>query len=205
MRNLKSLLVAALLAGVCAPVFAGNLYIVGSLGVSSFDEDKGDIDSSLRSLGATNISSSLDDNDTAVQLKLGYQFTPNFSVEAGYVDLGKTKYSATFTGGSAIGTVKAHGVVIAGVGTIPVNDKFSVFGKLGVIDGTVDVDVAMSGASHSASGTKWRPNYGVGAIYKISGNTEARVELEQFNKLGDESTTGTGNINALSAGIAYRF
>ena len=185
-------------------------YGVGSVGRSRLDDSsKNNVDSALTTGGVTGLSSSMDDHDTAYKLQLGYKFTPNWAVEGGYVDLGKFDYRANFTGGSANGQAKANGWNIAGVGTYPINEQFSVFGKLGMIDARVKENVSASGAGGTVGGnesaTKWKANFGVGATYNVARNWGLRAELERFDKLGDNSNTGESNVNLLSLGVAYSF
>ena len=218
-KNLRSNIgfaaVAGLISATSLSVYAdsGDLagwYGVGSVGRSSLENSsKNNIDSALTSAGASGLSSSLDKHDTAYKLQLGYQFTPNWAVEGGYVDLGKFDYRANFTGGSANGQAKATGWNIAGVGTYPINEQFSVFGKLGMIDAKVKENVFASGpvgtASGSESATKWKANFGAGVTYNVSKNLGVRAELERFDKLGDNGKTGESNVNLLSLGVAYKF
>lgn len=157
----------------------------------------------------TGLSSSLDKTDTAYKLQVGYQLSRNFALEGGYVDLGKTSYSASFTGGTANADVKAHGWNIAAVGIIPLSDVVSVFGKVGAIDATVKFNVSASGpggtAGASGDSTDWSGVWGIGASYAINKQLAVRVEYEQFNDLGNEEKTGKGDVNLASAGIVFKF
>lgn len=208
---MKRLALLALLAATAAtPALAGDFYVVGALGRSDFDIRKSDIDAALNSAGATGISSSFDSYDTAYKVHLGYQFTPYFALEGGYVDLGKADYSASFAGGNGHGDVKATGPTIAALGIVPINDWLSLFGKVGVIDAKVEASVSATGpggsASTSSSSTRTRANWGVGGTYHVTRQLGIRVEYEQFNKLGDDNTTGKKfDVMLLSAGVVYKF
>lgn len=205
----KLALIAILSATAAAPAFAGDIYVVGSVGQSSMDIDKGTVDNALTSAGATGVSSSIDKTDTAYKIQLGYRFNQNFAVEGGYVDLGKGKYSAGFTGGNANANVKASGVNIAALGILPLNESFSVFGKLGFINAKVEQTVSATGpggsASDSVNATKWKTNWGIGATYNVNKQLGIRFEYEQFSKLGDSNKTGESDVNLLSAGVVYKF
>lgn len=184
-------------------------YVVGAIGRSDININKATLDGALTSAGATGVSSTVKNDDTAYKILFGYQFNPNFAVEGGYVDLGKASYSATFTGGNANASVKASGPVIAALGIVPINDSVSLFGKLGVIDAKVSANVSATGpggtASASPSSTKWKTNYGVGGNYNFTKQVDVRIEYEQFSKLGDSNSTGTSSVNLLSAGIVVKF
>ncbi len=206
-KTIKLTLSALLLATTSCAAMAGNMYVVGSYGYSMFQLDRGALDSRRVVIATNGYTSSLDENSTAVQLKLGYQFTPNIAVEAGYADIGKSRYKASYTGGSVDVTAKATGLTFAALGIVPINDKFSAFAKLGMIDAKADVSVtAPAGATslRSDSTTKWRPVYGIGGIYNASKEIGVRLELEQFNKLGDANSANF-DVNVLSAGVSYKF
>lgn len=202
-------LVSVIIAGSASIAQAGDFYVMGAVGRTSLDVNKGDIDNAVRSAGATALSSSLDKNDTGYKVQLGYQVNPYFAVEGGYVNLGKANYRASFTGGTANAEVKADGWNIAALGIYPFNDQFSIFGKLGVIDAKVTASATATGPAGSAtasdSSTKLKPNYGIGAMYNVTKAVAIRAEYERFNKLGNSSTTGEANIDLLSLGVSYKF
>lgn len=206
---MKKLALIVLLATATAPTFAGNVYVVGSVGLSTFDIDKNELDNVLTTVGVTGLSSSLDKRDTGYKVQVGYQFNQNFALEGGYVDLGKASYSANYTGGSATANVEASGLNVSALGIMPINESFSVFGKLGVIRAKVEengiaTDTGGS-ASGSASSTDWKPNFGIGGTYNINTQLGIRAEYERFNQLGDSDTTGEADVDLLSAGVVYKF
>jgi OOP family OmpA-OmpF porin len=192
-----------------APAFAGDVYVVGSVGRSDVNINGAALDTSLVSAGAVGVSSSVNKNDTGFKLLLGYQINPNLAIEGGYVNLGKASYQATFTGGTAVASVKASGPTISAVGIMPVNDSLSLFGKLGVINGKVEAYVAATGpggaASAAISPSKWRPSVGIGASYNVNKQFGLRMEYEHFNKLGDANTIGESNVNLFTVGAVFKF
>lgn len=205
----KTVCLAALLA-FSVPALAGDFYVVGSLGRAKIDMDKSALDNELIDLGVTGLRSSLDRKDTAYKALLGYQFNPYLGVEGGYVNLGKAKYSATANEGVLSATAKAKGWTIAGVGTIPVNDSFSAFVKLGAIYAKVDAGATASSPDYgsfaaSESASKWKTAYGFGATYHFNKQVGIRVEYEQFKNLGDEDKTGESDVDLISAGLVFKF
>lgn len=150
-----------------------------------------------------------DDKDTAFKLFAGYQFNPNFAVEAGYVDFGDFEANArTVVGGIPVtGSSKLSfdGFTAALVGKLPIQDGFSVYGKLGMIawDADVTENVQALGLSQSDSygedGTD--PFYGIGAEYVVN-QVMMRLEFERY----DISDSGEDfEIDLISASIGYRF
>ena len=210
MKNIKRFTLAAALSLSMASAFAGDWYGVVSAGQSRIPSDtKSQTDSSLTGLGVTGLSSSMDDNDTGYKFQLGYKFSPNWALEGGYVDLGKFNYNATFTGGTANAQVKASGINLAAVGTYPISEQFSIFGKLGFIDAKVEENASATGpggaGTGSASSTKVKTNYGFGASYSFSKDWGVRAEWERFSKLGDNNTTGESDVDLLSVGVVFDF
>lgn len=207
---MKKTAIAALFICITLPAVAGNFYVVGSAGQSDFDINKSPIDSALTSAGATNLSSNTDTKGSAYKLQLGYQINPYFGIEGGYIDLGKASYTASATQGNANVEWKAKGFNLSAVGTYPINDKFSIFGKVGTIRSKVDANasgtiVSVGALSASASANKWNLTYGAGAGYTLSKQFGIRVEYERFDKLGDSDKTGKSDVNLISAGIVYSF
>ena len=123
------------------------------------------------------------DEDTSIRMLGGYQFNKNIAIEFGYIDLGKV------AGGSATG--KASDVV--GVGSIPLADKFSVYGKLGFAWSEV------KGFGQNESGLEL--TYGLGASYDFSPTVAFRGEWQKYPDAGDGAT----DIDVLSIGVIFRF
>ncbi|NJD36136.1 MAG: hypothetical protein FIA96_15125 [Betaproteobacteria bacterium] len=211
--NIKHITAATILSLAMASAFAGDWYVVGSVGqAKAQDSGASDIDRELIAAGVTGLASSVDDTDTGYKLQVGYNFTKNWGIEGGYVDLGEMTYKATGRIGAVAASAKARAEVtgwnIAGVGTLPINEQFSLFGKLGAIYADVDVKATATGggisASDHASTTDWKANFGVGATYKFNKQWGMRAEWERFDNLGDNNT-GKTDVDLLSVGVVFSF
>ena len=206
--KLQHLASLALLA-LSIPAFADGFYGVGELTRSSASLDRAHFDGALTANGATGLSSSDSGNSTKWRLQGGYRFNPNLAVEAGYIDFGKAKYTATYSGGSAQGSLKAGGVDVAALAGLPLNDSFSVFAKAGVVAASVKSRLTASGLAALASGDASthvvRPLLGVGALYKLTDNLDLRADYDHVSGLGKSDKTGKMNANLFSLGIAYNF
>lgn len=202
--EIRQMLLPILLSGTVTPVLAGDLYLLGAVGQSRFDVAQSTIDKALRSAGARNVSSSTDDNDTAYKIQLGYQLNPYFAIEGGYVDLGKATYTASFNGGSAKASIKASGINIAVLGMFPVSESLSLFGKVGLINAEAKTDLHATGLTVSVSNTTLRTGAGLGLNYQFEKSIAARIEYEEFYKLGD-TDGGTEKVGLWSVAILYRF
>lgn len=213
-KNLIPLMAATALA-LSASAFAGDWYVTGSIGRSSWHLDgaQTDLDSSLVANGLTGVSSNLKKEGTGYKVQLGYELNRYFAVEGGYVDLGKAKYAATFTGGSDAVEFTARGWNIDAIGSIPLGQDFSLFGKAGLINAKKEVSFTATGAASLSSGkvsaTNWKPTWGIGANYNVSKNVSLRGEFERFSKLGHNNSTGdsTGenDVDLWSLGMVYKF
>lgn len=128
-----------------------------------------------------------DRSDTGLKIHGGYSFTPNFALETGYARLGRFD--------SPAGRLKGDGVFLDAVGTVPLVDKLSAFGRVGVFNGKLD---------SSLLGSERNTNLKVGAglQYDLTKNVGLRGEWERyrFNAFGAKS-----NTDLYSVGVNYRF
>lgn len=193
---------AALTTLIAAPAFAQSypgvpdegVYVGTALGQSKL---KYDIAGFYRDQGYPNVSS--DDTDTAFKLFVGYQFNPNFAVEASYVDFGD--FTASDNDGSGRAKLSVDGFTAALVGKLPIQDGFSVYGKLGLIAWDADLNESDNTGSQSFGEDGTDPFYGIGAEYVVN-QVMMRLEFERY----DISEGGEDlNIDLISASIGYRF
>ena len=200
---------AALATLVATPAFAQSypgvpdegFYLGTAIGQAKFKND------TLDELGSLGFST--DDKDTAFKLFAGYQFNPNFAVEASYVDFGDFTADGNATIGgdsySANFDASVDGFGFALVGRLPIDAGFSVFGKLGLIawDGDLKNDYVVGGQrvsdSFSADGTD--PFYGVGVEYVIN-QVMVRAEFERYDMSDLDADL---DVDLISASIGYRF
>jgi hypothetical protein len=122
------------------------------------------------------------DEDTSIKLLGGYQFNKSIAAEFGYTDLGSVG------GGSAKGKV----LDAVGVGTIPVGNRFGVYGKLGFAWSEV------KGFGQNESGLEL--TYGVGASFDFSPTIAFRGEWQKYPDAGD----GLTDVDVMSIGVIFR-
>ena len=208
----KTLLVAAALA--FSSVASAQFYVGGNLGQSKTKFDSSDFytdpDDASEIL-------SFDKTKTAWKLFGGYNFNQYFAVEGGYADMGKPSTKATWDGGSGKSTTKQTSWFVVGKGTLPINEQFNVFAKLGVTMNrskfSINANDGGDTGSYSDSKTRTGALYGVGAEYNINKQVGIRLEYEDFGKFGnkfsddDDSNFGTGRTKTSmwSVGVAYKF
>lgn len=176
-RHLKStaaalLVLAAGLGAAGAHAEALGPYVGGSLGTPHYSDD-------VNGIGG-------DGSGVSGKLFGGYQFTPNFSLEAGGADLGHIDERS--------GKVDAHGVYLDAVGAAPLNDHWALLGRIGV----AHMDFDTSAGDDSGSGLK----LGAGVQYAISSNLALRGEWERYHTaaFGDRP-----NVDQYTVGLRFGF
>ena len=155
-------------------------------------------------------SATINDNnrDTGGKIFGGYQFNRYFAVEGGYFDLGKFGFTAnTVPIGTLTGDIKIKGVNLDLVGMLPITDKFSAFGRLGVtraeardtFTGTGLVRLLRTTANQRETNAK----YGLGLQYAFTDRLGMRAEVERYRI--NDAVGNNGDIDLASLGIVYRF
>lgn len=128
--------------------------------------------------------SNCEDKDSAWKLFGGYKFTDKLSAEGSYVTLGDLHKNGE---NSDVSVIAAHGVA-----SMPLTEKFDVFGKLGVMRWSSDnTDGGQDGFGVA---------YGVGAKMHMSETTNLRAEWEKYPGIETSSSEDT-DINMLSVGV----
>jgi OOP family OmpA-OmpF porin len=136
-----------------------------------------------------------DADDTAFKVFGGYNFNRNFAVELAYIDGGKP--DQRFGPGSV--DVSIDGLNLSAVGRVPVNDVFSLFGKIGFAsyDGEVNGRIGNT-VVVSDDGSDEDLSYGVGASFNIGTSFEVRGEYEAID-------VSDGSFTLLSVSGVYKF
>ena len=137
------------------------------------------------------------DSDTAWRILGGYQIDRNFAVELGYHDFGKVKA----TGFGVNGEVTANAWELVAVGTLPLRNQFSVYGKLGGYRGDTQL---RSNAGFSGSDTNTDITFGVGGRYDFSPQIAFRAEYQAYQSVGGD-TVGSSDFDVISVGALFNF
>ena len=209
MRN--SLVLVALAGMAAAPAVATDrtgFYFAADAGVSSFDISKNDVDELVfltfneSGLDVLAGESTLDDEDTAFGVTLGYRFAPFMAVEASYLDLGQAEYKASglvtdgvSTAAVDLGlTAESSGPALSLLGMLPINEAWDVYARAGVffadtqqaVRATVDGFSVSDSLSESSEEFLW----GVGTGYTFGEQWTVRLDYQQIQDVGNEETTG---------------
>jgi OOP family OmpA-OmpF porin len=181
---MKKIAIAALLSVVVAPAVAADephMYAGVRVGQAKTSIDN------------TTLTTS---NPTAFGVFLGHTFSPNFGIEGEYLALGEIK-------GAGGGSAKSNGFSVSGVGSYPINDQFSVFGKLGYAmitsklsgGGGPDVNAKSNGVT-----------YGLGGQYNVSPGVGIRLGWDKYKLNHTDATVNfKGNVSLISVGAVFKF
>ncbi len=238
-RIAACLIVLAVTSSAYASDSDDGMYVVGSVGhagyintsIQSANNDTLSGNSNTTSNGVAvhnlnNLHSIQDISRTGFKLQLGYEFSPNLAIEGGYVDLGKTTYSATYKSsdttwlspfspattstGTITRTNKVTGWNVGGLGIIPINNSFSVFAKLGLANMKLKKSNSGTGffaTTSESTDTKIEPYYGIGASFYPSRDHSLgiRAEWERFSKAGNLDQDGTADATLMTVGVSSKF
>jgi len=127
----------------------------------------------------------LGDDDMSFKILGGYQFSKHFAVEGAYIDFGKTNDAGT--------EFKATAWEAVAVGTLPIGDRFGLYGKAGFFWGEAE------GGGFSDDSVEL--TYGVGVVFNLARNLGLRAEYQVYTDVGN----GASDINVMSVGVVFRF
>ncbi len=177
---MKKIAIAVVLSVVAVPAVASDMYVGVRAGQAKTSIDNNTFNNST--LTST--------NPTGWGLLIGSIFNPNFSVEAEYLNLGEIK--------AGTGSAKSTGFSLSGVGSIPLNEQFSLFGKVGYA-----LITGKPGGSFTGSDIKSRAfTYGVGGQLNLGSSVGIRLGWDKY-KFNDAGLNG--NASLTSVGAIFKF
>ena len=206
-----ALAVIAALAVLASPLASADdtgWYAGANVGRSKAKIDDPRINAALLRGGFA--SSSIVDDDRATGFKLfgGYQFNRYFALEGGYFDLGKFGYTATTVpAGTLRGDIRLKGLNLDTVGILPLTDKLSAFGRVGVAYASARDTFRGTGAvlvrNPTANKREANIKFGVGMQYAFTDALAMRVEAERYRV--NDAVGNRGDVDLVSLGLLYRF
>lgn len=181
-------------------------YIGGNYGRTLESIDDGEIANSIIGGGLTDIED--EDSDRGYKFFVGYQFNHHVAIEAGYADLGDfgVRVARAPDAGTLTGDTSYKGYNLDVVGTWPLSDRWSAFGRVGAFryeteENFVGTESLAASLSRDDSDTGYK--FGAGLEYSFTERLSARIEAERYrieDILGDN-----GSVNLYSVGLVYRF
>jgi OOP family OmpA-OmpF porin len=195
-------------------------------GQSSIGLTKSELDAESNDLIATagpplSSTSTFEDNDTSWSIFFGYQFSPNFAFEAGYLNLGSYPYryagTANLTGfggtsndATTVGyTRDVKGYPISILGILPLGPVFDVHARAGLLFTSAKQKVTSTAGSASLafedSATSQDLFFGAGAAMNLGETWTLSVDWAKYDGVGDDSTIPEADHDVLSLSVIYRF
>jgi OmpA-OmpF porin, OOP family len=203
-----SLASMAAIANTVAIADETGWYAGANVGRSKATIDDPRITSGLASVGLATTSISDRDRHTDYKIYGGYQINKYFGIEGGYFDLGKFGFTAnTLPLGTLNGNIRLRGLNLDAVGTLPLTDRFSALGRVGINNAQARDSFAGTGAVNvtNPSPGKRDTNYklGVGVQYAFTDALAMRAEIERYRV--NDAIGNRGNVDVFSVGLVYRF
>ena len=183
-------------------------YAGANIGQSREKIDDARITAQMLVAPTTSVSIIDDNRDTSYKLFGGYRYNKNVAVEAGYFDLGQFGFTATTApAGTLTGKIKLKGLNLDAVGTLPLTEKFSALGRLGLNYAQTRDSFIGTGAATvlNPNPSKNQINYklGAGLQYDLTQSLGMRVEAERYRI--NDAVGNRGDVDMYSLGLVYRF
>jgi OOP family OmpA-OmpF porin len=184
MKHLNKAAFAATTILALSPLTAiadGGFYVGGSLGSASLTEDFSGF--------------AVDTDSTSFRLTAGWQFNDYFSLEGGYHNFGDFDQTFDVSGTPTEVSLTADGFTLGGTGSIPLGEKFALFGRAGAFfwDGDADINNVSQATPEDTN-----LYYGAGGKFALS---------DHFSLVGDWTRYELEDVESdvISLGFAYRF
>jgi len=196
MRQTTKLLAAIAASAACSAALAQDtgFYVGAALGQSSYREACADFN---RVAGTGGNAFTCTREDTAGKLFAGWRFLRYLAAEVSYIDYGEAKATSAVAGAPATGTSKVKAAGISALGILPVGERFSILGRLGLLETRTRTQVsgAVSGLEDK---DETEMHVGIGALYQFSRGRGWGMRLE-YERLNDSK------IDLFSLGVQYQF
>lgn len=201
MNTIKTSIVKVLSAAAVLAISAiafSQAQAAGYMGVGAGQSSMSDLDEVCNDVEFLGVQSGIatscrdDDSDTGYKLFGGYRFNENWAIEGSLFDLGEFSVDAALRApngatGRVTSTLDVKGAALALVGSLPLGERTSLFGKLGVAYGEGDVRTTVTVAgvgtvlSESDSESETDALFGAGLDVALTETVSIRFEWERYN------------------------
>lgn len=192
---MKKILAVALLSAVAAPAMAESIDLSGFYAGLTLGQGNANFTAPAAGYVIENPK-----NKPVYGAFGGYRYNSNLAVELAYTGVSYL-YSTAPAGIRYLS--KQIVFSVAAVGTYPINDSFSLLGKLGVARSSSENNaVAEQNTSRVA------PTFGIGAEYKFTPNVAARLTVDSYAVAATIPVAlvkQNSNATVVNAGVSYSF
>jgi hypothetical protein len=178
MTTTKRLLGAFAIHAACFPALAQDtgFYVGGALGQASYREVCRDFDALVGVQGAFGCSSQ---QDTAGKVFAGWRFLRYLAAELSYIDYGEVKAQGAVGGARVTATSSVKAAGISALGILPLGERISVFGRLGLLQSKTHTQSA--GAASAGNHGETELHVGIGGMAQLGRGWALRLEFERLN------------------------
>lgn len=230
-KKLLGLTLTSLFTFAFSNAFAAvnGVYVGGQIGWGSTHQDsisRSDMNEILNSAFKNNnfsvnrFSSGGSDTGWAGRLFAGYQFDTNWAGELGWSKFSNMNTNAKASGvngntglpytAKASGSAKTSAVDLVAKGTLPLENHFSLYAKLGAAylmqNASANASVFTGGSKLPGRGSdstnKFYPTFGLGMGYDITPNSVIDLSWNRIQQVGNNDVSST---DLLSVGLNYHF
>ena len=150
---------------------------------------------------------SKDERGTGGKLYVGKQLNQYFAIEGGLFDLGKFGFDATTSGNGALnGEVGFRGANLDLVGQLPLSQRFSVYGRVGMNYAKASPHFTgnrlFAATNPNPTERKLNAKAGLGLEYKFSEALAVRAEVERYRV--DDAVGNRGDVDLASVNLVYK-
>jgi opacity protein-like surface antigen len=156
------------------------------------------VDHQFNLSGATGVSS--DGYKASGKIFGGYDIDQTWGVEAGYTDFRKSNADYTLNGTAGRAESDGSSFYVAGKASAPINEQFSVFGKLGAASNKSTLSSSTTPAFNT-SDRKTEVYAGVGVQYNLNQKVALTAEYERYGKSKDFGA----KADVFTVGAKYAF
>jgi OOP family OmpA-OmpF porin len=190
------------------PEWANKAWYVGAgIGQARANIDDARLKSSLTANGATLNSFTTDERSTGGKLYVGKQLNQYFAIEGGYFDLGKFGFNSTTSGNGALnGEVGFRGVNLDLVGQLPLSQRFSLLGTVGMNYAKASAHFTgnrlFAATNPNPSERKLNAKVGLGLEFKFSEALAMRAEVERYRV--NDAVGNRGDVDMATLNLVYK-
>ena len=206
---------------MAANAAAPGVYVTGQLGYANThmgdktDTTNIDNNTSFHFHPNNGNDTNLSNNGLAGRIALGYQFNPNFALEAGYLRLSSTRVAGTsfkpLNVGQGTFTLQQNVIDLLAKGIIPISAKFNLYGKAGLayvntaISSNIPTIPPIQGNLNGVTDVaryKLAPEVALGVSYDLTSNVSVDTSWSHIQAFGKSRP---GNIDFVAVGLSYNF
>ena len=187
---------------------SGYAYGGLSVGQSRARIDQQRITAGLLGAGLATTKFDSDNNGSAYKLFGGYQFHPNFALEAGFFDLGSFGFAATTVPtGTLNGRMRVQGLNLDLVGILPLSERWSATARVGMQNARTRDRFRSTGvvALQNPTPSERDTNYklGIGLQFAVNPSMLVRLDAERYRI--NDAVGNRGDVNMVSLSLVFPF